>query len=132
MKFLIATLLILILWATGCGQSEPDSPGSEAAGSAEPAANVGAPAANGGSTVRPSAPAAAKPGQQPGKTLAGVQGPVHQFMTQQLRIFVAQKGRMPENFAEFANTRMDSVPRPPSGFHWAIDSSTTEVKLAKD
>lgn len=131
MKF-VAILLALTLWATGCGQSEQEGAGSEAAGGAEPTANVGGPAANGGSTVRPPAPAAAKPGQQPGKTLAGVQGPVHQFMTEQLRIFVAQKGRMPENFAEFANTRMDSVPRPPSGFHWAIDSSTTEVKLAKD
>lgn len=56
---------------------------------------------------------------------------VHGFMTQQLRIFVQQKGRLPQNFAEFASARMDSVPRPPEGFHWAIDERTVEVKLVR-
>jgi hypothetical protein len=59
-------------------------------------------------------------------------GTVHEFMTQQLRIFIQQKGRMPQTFAEFAGARMDSVPRLPPGLHWEIDQSTGEVKAVRD
>src|SRR5205085_3146155 len=47
-------------------------------------------------------------------------GAVHAFMTAQLRVFVREKGRLPENFTEFTSTRMDSVPRAPDGFRWDI------------
>ncbi len=50
-------------------------------------------------------------------------------MTSQLRLFIQEKGRLPQDFAEFARARMDSVPRTPMGSHWAIDRTTQEVKL---
>jgi hypothetical protein len=57
-----------------------------------------------------------------------VVGIVEPTMTAQLQRFVAQKGRLPDNFAEFANTRLDTVPRPPEGMRWVIDAATAEVK----
>ncbi len=58
-------------------------------------------------------------------------GEVNRFMTEQLHIFIQQSGRLPTNFAEFANARLDSVPRKPPGMKWAIDPVTREVKLVK-
>jgi hypothetical protein len=55
-------------------------------------------------------------------------GEVDSFMTRQLHIFVQQKGRMPVSFTEFANTRLDSVPRPPDGTKWVIDATAVQVK----
>src|ERR1041384_4009857 len=49
-----------------------------------------------------------------------VVGEVNHALTQQLHLFIAQKGRMPDNFTEFANTRLDTVPRPPEGMRWVI------------
>ena len=57
-----------------------------------------------------------------------INGEVNPFLTQQLRIFVQQKGRLPSSFNELASTRLDSIPRPPAGKKWAIDGSTLEVK----
>jgi len=59
-------------------------------------------------------------------------GPVHTFMTSQLRIFIQEKGRLPTDFGEFAQTRLDSVPRAPEGRKWDIDLATQEVKLVED
>ncbi len=55
-------------------------------------------------------------------------GEVNPFLTGQLQIFVQQKGRLPQSFNEFANARLDSIPRPPAGKSWAIDSSSSEIK----
>lgn len=121
-----------LLLAAGCGKSDeavPEVPesGSNAEGAAlSPQPNQAAPAPPPGDGA--ARPAAAKPPANQNEQLVGM---VHGFMTQQLRIFVNQKGRLPQNFAEFANTRMDSVPRPPDGFHWAIDERTIEVKLVR-
>jgi hypothetical protein len=52
-------------------------------------------------------------------------------MTEQLRIFVQEHGRLPTDFAEFIRARLDSVPRVPQGMKWAIDPATQEVKLVK-
>ena len=60
-----------------------------------------------------------------------VSGEVDLFMTGQLHIFVQQKGRMPESFTEFANTRLDSIPRPPDGTKWAIDTAAVQVKAVQ-
>ena len=57
-----------------------------------------------------------------------VAGEVNAFLTQQLRIYVRERGRMPESFAELARARLDSVPRPPEGRKWVIDAATREVK----
>ena len=55
---------------------------------------------------------------------------VNAFLTEQLRIFIREKGRIPESFAELARTRLDSIPRPPTGKKWVIDNATKEVKAA--
>jgi len=60
-----------------------------------------------------------------------VAGEVNVFLTEQLRIFIREKGRMPESFAELARTRLDSIPRPPAGKKWVIDNATKEVKAAQ-
>ena len=59
-----------------------------------------------------------------------VAGEVNAFLTEQLRIFIREKGRLPESFAELARTRLDSIPRPPTGKKWVIDNATKEVKAA--
>jgi len=68
-----------------------------------------------------------KPGEAPAEN---VTGQVNAFLTGQLRIFIREKGRMPESFAELARVRLDSVPRPPEGKKWVIDTATKEVKAA--
>jgi len=60
-----------------------------------------------------------------------VQGVIHPFMTQQLRMFILEKGRMPSDFSEFANARMDSVPFPPDGMEYVIDPAEHAVKMVK-
>lgn len=55
-------------------------------------------------------------------------GEVNPFLTQQLQIFIQQKQRMPQSFAELATFRLDSVPIPPEGKKWVIDSATRQVK----
>jgi hypothetical protein len=84
---------------------------------------------------KPPAPAAAAATNQ--TTAAGatetapVSGEVNAFLTQQLRAFVKQQGRMPADFGELARTKLDSRPRPPAGTQWVIDPTTQEVKAVK-
>ncbi len=58
-------------------------------------------------------------------------GQVDSFMTEQLRIFTRQRGRLPTNFVELASG-VDIRPRKPAGMKWAIDATTCEVKLVKE
>lgn len=60
-----------------------------------------------------------------------LEGSVHAQLTAQLRMFKALKGRMPENFYEFANTVGDSVPRLPDGMKFVIDPADQTVKAVK-
>jgi hypothetical protein len=60
-----------------------------------------------------------------------LEGQVDPFLTQQLRLFIEQKGRLPADFAELARTSLDSRPRAPAGMKWVIDGATREVKLVK-
>ena len=60
-----------------------------------------------------------------------LEGPADPGMTEQLRTFIQEHGRLPADFAEFSRARLDSVPRVPQGMKWAIDSVTQEVKLVK-
>ena len=71
------------------------------------------------------APVATNEASQP------LEGPADPGMTEQLRIFVQEHGRLPTDFAEFIRARLDSVPRVPQGMKWAIDPATQEVKLVK-
>jgi hypothetical protein len=66
-----------------------------------------------------------KPGEAPAENVVGE---VNAFLTEQLRIFIREKGRLPESFAELARVRLDSVPRSPEGKKWVIDTATKEVK----
>ena len=61
-----------------------------------------------------------------------VVGEVDTFLTGELRNFVQQKHRMPVSFAEFAGLRLDSVPRPPEGKKWVIDTESLEVKAVSE
>jgi hypothetical protein len=57
-----------------------------------------------------------------------VVGDVDPFLTEQLRIFMQQKRRLPQSFAELASVRLDSMPNPPLGKKWVIDAATQQVK----
>jgi len=86
-------------------------------------------------TAAPETPApAAVPESRPAAPAASVQsvdGVVVPFLTSQLRIFIQEKGRLPESFAEFAGARLDSVPRLAPGLAFAIDPATQEVKVVR-
>jgi hypothetical protein len=41
-----------------------------------------------------------------------------------------RNGRLPDNFAEFVNSSLDSIPRPPEGKKWVIDIDSMQVKAA--
>jgi hypothetical protein len=49
-------------------------------------------------------------------------------LTAQLRAYVSKKGHMPGSFFEFTAAGMDSVPRPPEGKKWVIDTGDVSVK----
>ena len=63
-----------------------------------------------------------------GESLVGETNP---YLTRQLQRFAREEGRLPENFNEFANASLDSIPRPPPGMKWAIDSRSIEVKAVE-
>jgi hypothetical protein len=60
-----------------------------------------------------------------------VSGQVDMALTSQLHIFIQKNHRMPESFHEFVNTRLDSIPRPPEGTKWVIDTAAMQVKAVK-
>jgi hypothetical protein len=107
LRILLLPAIALSLWLIGCGQ-KPPAPTATAV----PATNQ---------TPAASATTAAQP----------LQGQVNPFLTQQLRAFVQQTGRLPADFGELARTRLDSRPRPPAGTQWVIDPATQEVKAVK-
>jgi hypothetical protein len=121
---LLAILAVLPVAPSGCGKKEAAAPNP----AAEPVAATEAPAAGTPSAPRPQTTAPPAPANPADEVLVGS---VHEFMTSQLRIFIQERGRMPNSFAEFAQARMDSVQRPPPGMKWAIDSTTQQVKLVK-
>jgi hypothetical protein len=114
-----AMLFAFALWAlSGCSQ-QPSPPASKNV----PPPRAGASPAD---TLPPPPKYVAATAQNaPAQNVAGE---VNVFLTEQLRIFLRDKRRLPESFAELARTRLDSVPRPPEGRKWVIDSATTQVK----
>ena len=121
----LLALLVVSIWAlAGCGKRPASRP------AANQALEAGEPAAASEPGVPTSAAAANQ--ARPPKTDSATQplaGPVHPFMTSQLRRFIAENGRLPKDFSEFSRAKMDSVPRLPPGFKFAIDPVTQEVKL---
>ena len=58
-------------------------------------------------------------------------GTVHPELTMRLHLFIEKYGRFPENFYEFSNTSMDSVPPLPPGMKFEIDEVDKSVKAVK-
>ena len=138
--FLVVLLAVVI--STGCSKKEAAAP-----------AEAGAAQAEGGTAAAPAQPANApaqmstkdaqkalwgdkksnskQPAAAPTVINQPIQGEVHAFMTSQLRVFLQQKGRMPNDFSEFTSARMDSVPFPPPGKRYVIDAQTVTVKIVK-
>jgi hypothetical protein len=119
MKGLFAVLIaVACVVVTGCGKGKE----SRAAGVSSDASLPDKPL--------PPPPPAVKAFTQ-NAPAENVVGDVDPFLTQQLRIFIRDKGRMPQSFAELAGTRLDSIPNPPLGKKWVIDNATKEVKAAR-
>lgn len=122
----ILLLAICVGALTACKREEASSP----VDSSSAAASTVKPAQSGSAAV----PAAGQPApkyitaqaqNEPGQNVVGE---VHPFLTQQLQIFVQQKGRMPQSFAELAGARLDSIPSAPAGKKWVIDTASGQVK----
>src|SRR6185503_16454297 len=107
-----AILAVGVLMLFGCGKKS--EPATQPRSSETPA--PGAPPPKYVTAAAQNAPA------------ENVSGEVNAFLTEQLRIFIREKGRAPSDFAELARARLDSVPRPPEGKKWVIDNATKEVK----
>ena len=112
---LIATSLVGCLGLAGCGRSKKDTADSGAErvppDAAQPVAESPAPVEPGSAVGRAQAAPTLVPDAVAGQAIAGVVDP---NLTVQLRLFVQQKGRLPDSFAEFAGARLDSVPRSPA------------------
>ena len=116
MKLFTCLALGLVLTLPGCARKKAPTPAADSSPDTFPAA--------------PAAKRASRPTEAKANVDQNV-GVVDAAMTKQLRIFLREAGRMPENFSELANARMDSVPRAPEGMKWVIDPVTVEVKLAR-
>jgi hypothetical protein len=111
--------LIAVLLLLGCHKNPaPPAPTADAGAAPAPDAQPAQPAA------APSTPA----GTTENVANEPIVGDVSPFLTEQLRIFVQQKGRMPTSFSEFIHTRLDSIPAVPAGKKWVIDTTTSQVK----
>lgn len=58
-----------------------------------------------------------------------LQGAVHPQMTELLHKFEQKYGRLPEDWYEFSNRMMDSVPAAPPGMRYEIDPADKSVKV---
>ena len=110
-------LAVALLVITGCGKkTTPPAPADAQSPGAAPGGSPPPPPPKYVAATAENAPTQNVPGE------------VNAFLTEQLRIFTRDKRRLPESFAELTRARLDSVPRPPAGKKWVIDTATTEVK----
>ena len=123
---LVVTLAVLL----GCRKKAVEIPPADSPIAVTAATNAPGTAAPAPLTPPPPAPAYVKATAQDGLA-QNVAGDVDPFLTQQLQIFKQQKGRLPQSFTELARSRLDSVPSPPAGKRWVIDSATAQVKAVK-
>ena len=139
MKSGFGPLLISLLLLSGCSKQAPQASSSQKAPDdsntiAAVESNTPAPSDQNQPTA-PEVPLPPPPPPSPvvkARALDGVRqnvvGDVDPQLTEELRNFIQQKKRMPQTFSEFATLRLDSIPRPPAGKKWAIDSESIEVK----
>jgi len=133
MKNSLALIPLLAVIMTGCHKTPP--PSADSAPPPTQDAATPAPAPQPGNVAQPAQPAQPLPPPPPSiaanadnsvrENVAGIPDP---FLTGQLKVFIQQKGRMPISFTEFAHTRLDSIPRPPEGKKWVIDTAASQVK----
>src|SRR5438105_4750011 len=131
MKFRIVLAVVGCLAVISCGKKQPGAqPAREsAAPPVDSASTESLPASTVGETA--ATPAGARPPSTPESEAAAFEGAIHPFMTSQLRLFIQEKGRLPESFSEFSNAKMDSVPRPPPGMEYIIDANAQVVKVIR-
>ena len=141
MRLTPSVILMLALLPAGCREKVASSPrSSEPVVEQQPDANASS--VDTSSSTAAAAPAidsqssraarrANQPVVQPAENTAALEGAVHAFMTIQLQKFIQENGRMPKDFSEFANARMDSVPFPPPGMDFVIDYANKQVKVVK-
>jgi hypothetical protein len=91
-------------------------------------ANQVAPAAQADSTIQPARAASTQAAQTIQQRL---QGAIHAQLTVQLRMYIEKNGRLPDSFAEFINSAMDSAPPAPDGMKFVIDPADKTVKAVK-
>jgi len=126
LKFkIISGLLIGVigLCAPGCHKKDASS-----VSGGQPATNSARGDAANGSEAVSTPPSPAVTARAQNAVQQSVAGDVDASLTAQLRVFVQKQGRLPANFGEFANARLDSVPRPPAGKKWVIDGPNLQVK----
>ncbi len=124
----LAFILFGICLLSACKKKEPPA-STPAPGEAKPEATVPATSAQNPTPSKPLPPPPQFVSARADNSIRqSISGEVDPFLTQQLRTFVQRKQRLPESFAEFAMTRLDSIPRPPDGKKWAIDTADLSVK----
>ena len=132
----VLILSLLIGCGVGCSKSEPETapPAAEATPPpAAPAAQTPLPA-SGAPAAQPApvaAPVAAAPAPQAAKGAKPLEGRVDAHMTALLGKFVATKGRLPESILELAGATSDGFPLAPAGHIYAIDYTSSQVKIVK-
>ena len=133
MKFFTASIFLILVIFVGCTKKQPASvEASQPATENDPAAAAETPTAV-PPTVRNVIPRPPAPVAVPHTTVTSesVEGIVDPLLTKQLKKFIEERGRLPKDFRELANARLDSVPRLPEGLTYAIDATTQEVKVVK-
>jgi len=135
MKEQFLSLALCLCALCGCGRKAPVSAASQPTPEQEaqieseyllPTNNSASPIVKGSPAQRAAyAQQSAKPIQE------RLQGAIHTQLTIQLRMFIEKNGRVPQNFSEFANSAMDSVPLAPDGMKFVIDPADRTVKAVK-
>jgi len=93
--------------------------------------NQAAPATPADSATHPARTAQAQPAQAAQPIQQRLQGAIHAQLTVKLRMYIEKNGRLPDSFAEFVNSTMDSAPPAPDGMKFVIDPADKAVKVVK-
>lgn len=126
---LLAGLVFLLTLCGGCGKKT--TPAAQPP-SSEQAQGVGGQLAPGQAPQPEPPPPPSVTARAENAPRQGVVGEVDPILTAELRNFIQLRQRMPVSFGEFARVRLDSIPRPPAGKKWAIDTTTLEVKAVSE